>query len=68
MLGRLSLHYNHFFSEKQGNILRKQDTKPEQIFGGTLFEIFIFCPKIQLWFPEKIVDFLGEKLAKMLWF
>ena len=23
----------------------------------TLFEIFIFCPKIQLWFPEKIVDF-----------
>ena len=34
----------------------------------TLFEIFIFCPKIQLWFPEKIVDFLGEKLVKMLWF
>ena len=27
----------------------------------TLFEIFIFCPKIQLWFPEKIVDFLGWK-------
>ena len=27
----------------------------------TLFEIFIFCPKIQLWFPEKIVDFLGVK-------
>ena len=23
----------------------------------TLFEIFIFCPKIQLWFPEIIVDF-----------
>ena len=23
----------------------------------TLFEIFIFCSKIQLWFPEKIVDF-----------
>ena len=23
----------------------------------TLFEIFIFCPKIQLWFPDKIVDF-----------
>ena len=35
----------------------------------TLFEIFIFCPKIQLWFPEKIVDFLGgENLVKMLWF
>ena len=27
----------------------------------TLFEIFIFCPKIQLWFPVKIVDFLGRK-------
>ena len=27
----------------------------------TLFEIFIFSPKIQLWFPEKIVDFLGWK-------
>ena len=25
----------------------------------TLFEIFIFCPKIQLWFPEKIVDFFS---------
>ena len=34
----------------------------------TLFEIFIFCPKIQLWSPLKIVDFLGEKLVKMLWF
>ena len=27
----------------------------------TLFEIFIFCPKIQLWFPEKIVDFFRWK-------
>ena len=27
----------------------------------TLFEIFIFCPKIQLWFSEKIVDFSGVK-------
>ena len=27
-----------------------------------------FCSKIQLWFPVKIVDFLGEKLVKMLWF
>ena len=35
----------------------------------TLVEILIFCPKIQLWCPEKIVDFfLGEKLVKMLWF
>ena len=35
----------------------------------TLFEIFIFCPKIQLWFLEKIVKkLLGEKLVKMLGF
>ena len=27
----------------------------------TLFEIFIFCPKIQFWFPEKIADFFGVK-------
>ena len=27
----------------------------------TLFEIFIFCPKIQLWFLEKIVDFFEWK-------
>ena len=27
----------------------------------TLFEIFILCPKIQLWFPEKIVVFWGWK-------
>ena len=28
---------------------------------NTLFEIFIFCPKIELLFPEKIVDFFGVK-------
>ena len=34
----------------------------QQVLGkNTLFEIFIFCPKIQLWFPEKIVDFFGWK-------
>ena len=27
----------------------------------TLLEIFIFCPKFQLWFPEKIVDFFRVK-------
>ena len=27
----------------------------------TLFEMFIFCPKIQLWFPEKIFDFWWVK-------
>ena len=30
-------------------------------FKNTQFEIFIFCPKIQLWFPKKIVDFFGVK-------
>ena len=35
----------------------------------TLFEIFIFCPKLQLSFPKKIIDFfLGEKLVKLWWF
>ena len=29
-----------------------------------MFEIFIFCPKIQLWFPEKIVDFFGVKNSR----
>ena len=28
---------------------------------NTLFEIFILCPKNQLCYPEKIVDFLGVK-------
>ena len=31
-----------------------------------LFEIFIFCPKSQLWFPEKIVDFLGWKTREIV--
>ena len=31
------------------------------MFFNTLFEIFIFCPKIQLWFPEKMVNFFGVK-------
>ena len=30
-------------------------------FQSTLFQIFIFCPKIQLCFSEKIVDFFGVK-------
>ena len=30
-------------------------------FSDTLFDIFIFCPKIQLWFREKSVDFFGGK-------
>ena len=31
--------------------------KKFETFQTTLFEIFIFCPKIQLWFHVKIVDF-----------
>ena len=34
-----------------------------QQYKNTLFEIFIFCPKIQLWFPEKIVDFFLVKIS-----
>ena len=29
-----------------------------------LFEIFIYRPKVQLWFPERIVDFLGWKTCE----
>ena len=36
-------------------------TFKDTLYLITLFEIFIFCPKIQLWFPKKIVDFFGEK-------
>ena len=31
---------------------------------NTLFETFIFCPKIQLWFPEKVVDFFEWKTCE----
>ena len=33
-------------------------------YMSTLFKIFIFCPKIQLWFPEEIVEFLGWKTCE----
>ena len=36
------------------------------IYSYTLFEIFIFCPKIQLWFPEKIVDFSRWKTREIV--
>ena len=40
-------------------------SNPKQIltfvFFNTLFEIFIFCPIIQLWLSEKIVDFFWVK-------
>ena len=51
------------------NVLKENEPKTRSVLSGligTLFEIFIFCPKIQLWFSEKIVDVLGEKLVKML--
>ena len=30
----------------------------------TLFEIFTFCPKTQLWFLEKIVNLMGWKISE----
>ena len=33
-------------------------SKVESLFYA-LFEIFIFCPKNQLWLSEEIVDFFG---------
>ena len=42
------------------SLFRKQ-LKRNHFINITLFEIFIFCPKIQLWFPEKIVDFIWVK-------
>ena len=47
-----NLSFNQTFS-KYGNA--------KDYISDTLFEIFIFCPKIQLWFPEKIVHFWGVK-------
>ena len=53
-----------------GSNLARIEQRQSKIYGNgwflptfefTLFEIFIFCPKIQLWFPEKIIDFLGWK-------
>ena len=40
-------NFDHFWCENWN----------ELFLAVTLFEIFIFCPEIQLWFPEKIVDF-----------
>ena len=65
--------YNSFSHLFQGSLvifMLKMDRKfLVAPYCVTLFEIFIFCPKIQLSFPEKIVDFFGgEKLVKMLWF
>ena len=44
--------------ETDGNVFFKAK------FLITLFEVFIFCTKIQLWFPVRTVDILGEKLVK----
>ena len=51
----------NFFDESVNEV-----SYPTYFHSYTLFEIFIFCPKIQLWFPEKMVDFFCEKLVKML--
>ena len=36
------------------------------LFAATLFEIFKILSKIQLWFPEKIVDFFGWKTREIV--
>ena len=48
-----------FWSTK--NWRRSKRHRPSNQIIHKMFEIFISCPKIQLWFPEKIVDFLGVK-------
>ena len=53
--------------EDDGNDLMHTFFNPDRegklhtTFSHSLFEIFILCPKIQLWFPEKIVDLFGWK-------
>ena len=42
-------------------VLRNDMLKYTQPSKYTLFEIFIFCPRIQLWFSEKMVKFFGWK-------
>ena len=53
-------HPKWVFTRDQLEQANLQDCK-SQCHQNTLFEIFIFCPKIQLYFPEKIVDFFGVK-------
>ena len=40
----------------------KKESRNQISHQYTLFKIFIFCPKVQLWYPEKISDFLGWKI------
>ena len=41
-------------------IVQTSETKKfARLEAFTRFEIIIFCPKIQLRFPEKFVDFFG---------
>ena len=43
-------------------IVQTSETKKfARLEAFTLFEIIIFCPKIQLLFPKKIVNFFGVK-------
>ena len=66
-----SVHLNYgLFSPYKKTARESQWFKKSKkvVLRCTLFEILIFCPIIQLWFPKKFVDFLGEKLVKMLWF
>ena len=59
ILNGLSLSHTLGTSRQLGFQLNQVTSIP--LISITLFEIFIFRPKIQLWFPEKIVNFSGWK-------
>ena len=48
-------------SWRQRNKMSRDKKKGMVSLIFTLFEIFIFCLKIQLWFPEKIVELFWVK-------
>ena len=50
--------YDHQVRQIDGTL---KTTSSKLDFQNTLFEIFIFCPKNWLWFPEKFFDFSGWK-------
>ena len=57
----LSTHYSKSTYFVQNEEKKHRKSLCTVTYFRTLFEIFVFCPKIQLWFPEKIVEFLGWK-------
>ena len=65
ILNGLSLSHTLGTSRQLGFQLNQVTSIP--LISITLFEIFIFRPKIQLWFPEKIVDFFGVENSWKCW-